>query len=206
MFLIDLMDDDHKKKLRRIKFQANSTILYAEEENYYVYFLMEGIAEAYIQSPQGAFASLYLYKAGSFFGEIEQFYHGRKPVEITAVSDCTVDLMHRNDFLDWLHKDFEVTTYIIKEISYKLINSSEQFEEVLLMTVKERLLRCIALHHYKNNLDTLTKNQLAKEVNSPIRSINRVIAECAKQEIICYKNKKIHVPNEKSVLQYLPHH
>lgn len=206
MFLIDLMDDDHKKKLRRIKYQANSTILFAEEENYYVHFLMEGIAEAYIQSPQGALATLHLYKAGSFFGEIEQFYHGRKPVEITAISDCIVDLMHRNDFLDWLYKDFEATKYIIQEISYKLINSSEQIEEVLLMTVKERLLRCVALHHYKNNLDTLTKKQMAKEVNTPMRSINRAIAECAKQELICYKNKKIHVLDEKKILQYLPHY
>lgn len=206
MFLIDLMDDDYKKKLRRKRYQANSTILFAEEENDYVHFLMEGIAEAYIQSPQGTFATLHLYKEGSFFGEIEQFYHGRKPVEIIAVSDCTVDLMHRNDFLDWLQKDFEATKYIMKEISTKLINSSELFEEVLLMTVKERLLRCVALHYYKNNLHTLTKNQLTKEVNTPMRSINRAIAECAKQEIISYKDKKIRVLNEKSILQYLPHY
>lgn len=204
MFLIDLMDDDTKKKLKRKKYNANNTILFAEEENYYVYFLVEGIAEAYIQSLQGAIATLHLYKEGSFFGEIEQFYHGRKPVEITAITDCIVDTMYRNDFLEWLHKDFEATKFIIKEISYKLIINAELVEEVLLMSVKERLLRCVALHYYRKNLDKLTKNQLSKEVNAPIRSINRAIAEYSKQRIICFKDKKISIMDENMVLKHLP--
>jgi CRP-like cAMP-binding protein len=204
MFLINLMDDDIKKKLIRKKYNANSTILFAEEENNYVYFLIEGVAEAYIQSPQGAFATLHLYKEGSFFGEIEQFYDGRKPVEITALTDCVVEAMYRNDFLDWLHKDFEATKFIIKEISYKLIINAELIEAVLLMTVKERLLRCVAIHHYRKNLDKLTKDQLSKEVNAPIRSINRAIVECTKQGIICYKDKKISILDENIIHKHLP--
>lgn len=204
MYLIDLIDNDVKEKLIRKKYKSNSTILFAEEDNFYVYFLIEGIAEAYIQSPHGSLATLHLYKAGSFFGEIEQFYNGRKPVEITAITDCVVDKLYKNDFLDWLRKDFEATKFIIKEISYKLIVNAELVEEVLLLTVKERLLRCVAMHLYRKSLDKITKEQLSKEVNAPIRSINRAIAECEKQGVICYKNKKISILDEKMVLKHLP--
>lgn len=206
MHLIDLIDNDIKKKLRKKKYSANSTILYAEKENKYVYFLTEGVAEAYIQSPQGTFATLYLYKAGSFFGEVEQFYDGRKPVEVTAITDCVVEILYKEDFLDWLKINFEAVKFIIKEISYKLIINAELVENILLLTVKERLLRCIAIHHYRKSLDSLTKEQLSKEVNTPIRSINRAIAECSNQGIISYTNKKILILNEKLVLKYLPYY
>lgn len=204
MYLIDFMTEDIKVKLKRKKFSANSTILFAEEENNYVHFLIDGVAEAYIPSPQGTFATLHLYQSGSFFGEIEQFYEGRKPVEITAITDCIIDVLYKNDFLDWLHNNFEATKFVMKEMSYKLIINAELIEEVLLLTVKERLLRCISIHHYRKNLNSLTKTQLSKEVNAPMRSINRAISECSKQGILLYKNRRFHILDEKQMLKYLP--
>ncbi|MCP1225445.1 Crp/Fnr family transcriptional regulator [Sebaldella sp. S0638] len=179
-------------------------MVFAEEENNFVYFLIEGLAEAYILAPQGLFSSIHLYKAGSFFGEIEQFYEGRKPVEITAITDCVVDILHKKDFLNWLRNDFEATKFLIAEISYKLVINAELVEEVLLLTVKERLLRCIASHQYRNNLDRLTKEQVTKEANAPMRSINRAIAECSDQGIISYKNKRFTILDEKKVNTHLP--
>lgn len=204
MFFMDLMNDETKVKLKRKNYKKNSTIIFAEEENNFVYFLVEGLAEAYILAPQGSFSSLHLYKAGSFFGEIEQFYEGRKPVEITAITDCVVDILHKKDFLDWLRNDFEATKFLIAEISYKLVINAELVEEVLLLTVKERLLRCIASHQYRNNLDKLTKEQVTKEANAPMRSINRAIAECSDQNIISYKNKRFTILDEEVVNNHLP--
>lgn len=204
MFFMDLMNDETKVKLKRKNYKKNSTIIFAEEENNFVYFLVEGLAEAYILGPQGSFSSLHLYKAGSFFGEIEQFYEGRKPVEITAITDCVVDILHKKDFLHWLRNDFEATKFLIAEISYKLVINAELVEEVLLLTVKERLLRCIASHQYRNNLDKLTKEQVTKEANAPMRSINRAIAECSDQNIISYKNKRFTILDEEAVNSHLP--
>lgn len=204
MLFMDLMNDETKGKLKRKNYKRNSTIIFAEEENNFVYFLIKGLAEAYILAPQGSFSSLHLYKAGSFFGEIEQFYEGRKPVEITAITDCVVDILHKKDFLDWLRNDFEATKFLIAEISYKLVINAELVEEVLLLTVKERLLRCIASHQYRNNLDKLTKEQVTKEANAPMRSINRAIAECSDQNIISYKNKRFTILDEEAVNSHLP--
>lgn len=204
MYFIDLMPDHVKYKLRRKKYDSNATILFAEEDNNYVCFLIDGMAEAYVQSPQGTFVNLHVYKSGNFFGEIEQFYEGRKPVEITAITDCTVDMLYKNDFLDWLQHDFDAVKFLMKEVAYKLIINAELVEDVLLLTVKERLLRCLAIHSYRNNLDNLTKEQLSKEVNTPIRSLNRAIAECSKQGIIEYANKRFRIVNEKKVLAYFP--
>lgn len=200
---LDMMPNEVKNKLSQKKFKANETILFAENENNFVYFLLDGKAEAYVPNPQGFFANIYVYKAGSFFGELEQFYEGRKPVEISAMTSCVVAMLHKNDFFDWLKKDFEATKYLIKEIAYKLIVNSDYIEEITLLTVKERLLRCIAVHYRQGNIAVLTKEQITKETNAPIRSINRAIAECAKQGILCYKNKHITILSEEKLYRNL---
>lgn len=204
MNFIDFIDKEGKTKLIRKTYKKGKTILYAEEENNYVYFLLEGSAEAYVQSPQGNYANLYIYKAGSFFGEIEQFYDGNKPVEITAFTDCIVDVLHKSDFLNWLERDFEATKFLIKELSYKLVINAELVEEVLMLTVKERMLRSIAIHYHRNTLGELSKKQLSKEINTPIRSLNRAIAECAKDCVIRYSEGRIIVVSEKKLSDYFP--
>lgn len=161
------------------------------------------MAEAYIPNSQGGFSTVHIYKPGSFFGEAEQFYTGRKPVEISAMTPCTVDKLHRNDFFDWMKKDFEVTKLIIKEIVHKLILNSEYIEEISQLTVKERFLRCIATHYQLNNIKSLTKEEVAKETKSPVRSINRAIAACTKEGILCYKNRQIHILDKEKLQTYL---
>lgn len=201
--MMDRMPDEVKKMLLRKTFNENETILFAENENHYVYFLMEGKAEAYVPNLHGTFVNIHLYEPGSFFGELEQFYVGRKPVEISAMTPCVAYALHREDFFDWMKKDFEVTKLIIKEIAYKLITNSEYIEELSLLTVKERLLRCAANHYRRGDIDKLTKEQLKKEINAPIRSINRVIAECDRQGILSYKNQQLKILDIAKLQAYL---
>lgn len=203
MKLVDFMPNDVKKKLQHNTFSPGEIILHAETENDYVHFLIDGMAEAYIPNSQGGFSTVHIYKPGSFFGEAEQFYTGRKSVEISAMTPCIVDKLHRNDFFDWMKKDFEVTKLIIKEIVHKLILNSEYIEEISQLTVKECFLRCIATHYQLNNIKSLTKEEVAKETKSPVRSINRAIAACTKEGILCYKNRQIYILDKEKLQTYL---
>ena len=46
MHLIDFMNEDIKKKLIKKTYKKKETILFAEQENEYVIFMIDGIAEA----------------------------------------------------------------------------------------------------------------------------------------------------------------
>ncbi len=46
MEFIDLIDEEAKIKLERRRYKKGDTILFAEKENKYFYFLTEGSAEA----------------------------------------------------------------------------------------------------------------------------------------------------------------
>lgn len=204
MYLIDFMNEDVKKKLIEKVYKKKETILFAEQENDYVLFMITGIAEAFVPNMKGNASTVHLYRKGSFFGEMEQFNATKKPVEIVALTECTVYMLHKNDFLSWLEGNFQATKFLIKEIFNKLVINAELIEELSSLSVKERLLRYIAVYYYKNELNLLTKKQLASEVNAPIRSINRAINECIQEQLISYENKKFTVINQKEVLRNLP--
>lgn len=197
------MPDEVKKRLRKKTYNENEIILFAENENDYVYFLVEGKAEAYVPNRDGVFSNIHLYEAGSFFGELEQFYEGRKPVEISAVGYCVLYMLHREDFFDWMKENFEVTKFIIREIAYKLILNSEYIEEISTLTVRERVIRCVAMHYHRGDLNKLTKEQLSKETKAPLRSINRALAECEKQGILSYYKREIKVLSTIKLKEYL---
>ncbi len=168
----NMMPESVSKRLIRKYYKAGSPIILAEMENNYVYFLVEGSAEAAVLHCNGAIASVYLYEPGGIFGEIEPFYEGVKPVTITALTPCVVDILYKDDFIQWLKEDFEATKALISLIALKLVRSSERIEEITILSVRERVLRCVAVYQHKNILNRLTKSLLANETGAPVRSIN----------------------------------
>ena len=202
MNLYDKIPDEIRQKIKRKRFSKGETIIFPERENNYVYFVIEGSAEACILGAKGTFSSVYMYTEGTFFGEVEQFYKGRKPVSIIALTECVIDILYKDHFLEWLSNDFESTKILIREMAHKLIVDSDTIEELSSLTIKERVLRRIFIHNKNNTLSSLTKGQLSKEVNAPIRSVNRIIEDCMKQGILSYEKKKFVVIDENSLSGY----
>lgn len=193
-----------KEKLVRKQYSAGSPILLSGHDNFFVFFLIQGEAEAFIQNADGTAATVYIYRSNSIFGEIEPFYDELKPVSITAITACTIDILHKTDFIEWLRNDFEAVSVLISIIAEKLVGNSLLIEELSLMNVRERVLRCVAVHYHRNRLHLLTKKQISLEVSAPVRSVNRAIANCTKDGLFCYENKQLRVLNKTAVLEFLP--
>lgn len=202
MKLLEIMPPEIINKLQEKVYTPGETILYAEQDNFYLYFLIKGKAEAYTLNESGSVANIFIYEADSLFGEVEQFWEGNKPVEIKALTPCKVLRLHRNDLYTWMQADFEATKCIIQIMAGKLVANSERIKEAQLLTVKERLLRCIATHLLLGDLNKLTKEQVIREAGAPMRSINRAIAECNKQGILCYEHKHFKIKNTDYILSY----
>lgn len=201
MTLLKIMPAKIKAKLQEKRYTAGETILYAERENDYLYFLLEGKAAAYVTNASGNIAYIYVYEGGSIFGEMEQFWEGKKPVEITALMPCSTVRLHRTDLFAWMQADFEVTKGIIRILAGKLISNCERIEEAQLLTVKERLLRCVATHIILGDISRLSKEQAVIETGAPMRSVNRAIAECARDSILRYEKKHFEIIDESSILE-----
>lgn len=198
------MPNSISAKLIKKKYAPGSPILMAGYDNHYVFFLRDGYAEAYIQNSQGTVATIYAYKPNSIFGEIEPFWNELKPVSITAVTPCIVEMLHHRDFIEWLKNDFTAVSLLLSVLANKLVSNSFLIEEISLMSVQERVLRRIAIHTYSNRLYALTKHQLSLEVNTPIRSINRAISQSSRDGLFTYQNRHFEILNEQAVMEFLP--
>ena len=62
--------------------------------------------------------------------------------------------------LEWLKSDFEATKLLIRIISEKLIHNGQLIEEMSLLSVRKRVLRCIAIYNHKGQLHKLTNDNL----------------------------------------------
>lgn len=198
------MPEKIRKRLRKRQYNPGEPIILAGYDNNYVFFLIEGEAEATIQSKEDFLTSVYSYRASCIIGELEPFYNGPKPVSIMATTVCIAEILYKNDFLEWLQSDFEATKLIIRIIAQKLVANGLLIEEMSLLSVRERVLRCIASYSYKGELSSLTKMQISIVANTPIRSVNRAIAELTKQNLIYYQDKQFHIANLAAVMEYLP--
>lgn len=198
------MPDSISSKLIEKQYVSGTPILLAGYDNHYVFFLRSGYAEAYVQNSQGTVATIHAYKPNSIFGEIEPFWNELKPVSITAVTPCAVEMLHHNIFIEWLKNDFTAVSILISILADKLVSNSLLIEEISLMNVQERILRRIAIHKYSNKLHALTKHQLSLEANTPLRSVNRAIAKSSQDGLFTYQNRHFKILNEQAVMAFLP--
>jgi CRP-like cAMP-binding protein len=201
--LVDTAPEHIREKFIHRKHENGSFIIHPDEENDYLYVLINGSAEVYRQSYAGTMLSLYIYNPYSCFGEVEIFNKEFKTLGVIAKTDCETLAIHKNDVYEWMRFDFNLTFYIIEQLSAKLISSSDTAAKLSLLKVKDRIL-CSMLAHYKiGDLDKLTKQNLSIEVCTPIRSLNRSVSECIAEGYIDFKDKKFTVNSIVRLEKYL---
>lgn len=175
------------------KHRKGSSILYPGEENNYLYILINGAANVVIQNISGVGLVLYTYDANSCFGELELFNKNIKTFDVVSQTDCETIIIQREQVFEWMKADFEFTKFLIGQLTEKLLKSSQKLTSISLLSVNDRLLYCIYTHHKLGDLATLTKQAVCSETFIPIRSLNRSIAECKKENYFEFYTKRFHV-------------
>lgn len=192
-----------KKEFIYRKHKKGSLIIHPHEQNNYLYILITGRAEVYRLSYEGAMLSLYIYDSYSCFGEIEIFNEKIKTLGVISIENCETIAIHKTKVYEWMKIDFNFNFHIIKQLTSKLTLSSDTTAKLSLLTIKDRILLSIHNHYKIGDLDNLTKQILSNEVCAPIRSLNRSIAQCIKESVISYKDKKFSINSIEEIEKYL---
>lgn len=179
-----------------------SFILHPGEENNYLYILTKGTANVVIQNISGTGFVLYTYGAYSCFGELELFNESIKTYDVVAQSSCETITIQKDQVFEWMKADFEFTKYLIEQLTEKLLISSKKLSAISLLSVNDRLLYCIYTHHKFGDLAKLTKQSVCSETFIPIRSLNRSIVECTKNNYFEFHRKKFRVLSEEKLEMY----
>ncbi len=175
------------------KHQKGSSILCPGENNNYLYILIKGSANVVIQNLSGIGFALYTYNAYSCFGELELFNNNIKTFDVVSQTDCETIIIQKEKVFEWMKADFEFTKFLIEQLTEKLLISSQKLTSVSLLSINDRLLYCIYTHHKLGDLGTLTKHVVCSETFIPLRSLNRSIAECQKNNFFEFHKKQFRI-------------
>lgn len=175
------------------KHRKGSSILYPGENNNYLYILIKGSANVVIQNLSGIGFALYTYNAYSCFGELELFNKNIKTFDVVSQTDCETIIIQKEKVFEWMKADFEFTKFLIEQLTEKLLISSQKLTSVSLLSVNDRLLYCVYTHHKLGDLGILTKHVVCSETFIPLRSLNRSIAECKKNNYFEFHKKQFRI-------------
>lgn len=169
-------------------FRCGEYILSDLEESNSLYLLRSGAADVVFRNTDGENLRIYRYEAPDFFGEVELLTDNRQPLPIVAVRDCRVSVVPAAGAMKWLEADFPFCLHVMRRLCEKMYDDMYSRTDQRFLTQKERLLKAYKRHLNKNDLHMLTKQALSEELGIPMRSLNRVIAQCS--DMVAYENRR----------------
>lgn len=116
------------------------------------------------------------------------------PVNIVAVSDCSILFVPRNDFLNLMRQETSVMKGFIELLSDKSIFLSMKINSFALQTLKERLATYLLSEDEKH-----TQKEIAEMLGVTRPSLARVLAELADDGSIAIRNRKIEILDKKKL-------
>lgn len=203
-FFHSLTDDVIEQIISRMtvkRFRKNETILYEEDTNKFMYFILSGRVKAVRTTEDGKEIILAIHKSGSFFGEMSLIDGKTSPASVIATEDALIALLSRDDFFSiiFLHK--KITGNLLKILCARLRrcwdtiqllnfnNASHRTKMLLLMLIDE--------YGEKTSEGTLLNIKLTHQTISDMtgltrESVTRVLDKLQKKkEIIIQKNRTI---------------
>ncbi|HUM84924.1 MAG TPA: Crp/Fnr family transcriptional regulator [Lachnospiraceae bacterium] len=169
------------------RFRKGDYIFTGNEENINFYLLMSGSANVIYNAADGGALQIEHFTAPDFFGEIELLTDRREPLPIVASENCETWILSKEETMKWLRKDFDFCLRIMQRLCQKLYACTFRETERHFLPIRERLLLIFRQYERSGSLDSLTKADLCEQLGIPIRSLNRVIAQCS--DVMVYEHK-----------------
>lgn len=201
------LDDDSLKLLtmrfRRRKFGAGEALFHEGDPGQTLYIVLTG--SVLIQRVTKDMETVHIAQrnAGEHFGEMALFDDLPRSADAETGSACELLLLDRRDLMQFLESHPPVAWNIIRTLSARIRESSEQTMRATSLDVLGRLAaflcdQCATItpdtaNHY--TLPTITNEQIALRINTSRESVNRRLARLKTMRVISREGRTIVVTN-----------
>ena len=166
---------------KRVRYREGEEISWSLEDAPNLFLLEEGSADVIFYGDDDETMRIYRYSAPDILGEVEVLTDQRSQLEILAVTDCTVLKISKEEALKWMRQDFNLCLSIMRRLCRKLMDGTDSRLDLRFKNTKERYMESMRRHEEDGSLKELTKKQLCEELCIPLRSLNRIVAQCRDQ-------------------------
>lgn len=169
-------------------------MIFQGEDNNFVYFLLSGKLKVFRILPDGSEFIIEYMEDSVIFGEIEILLDKPAVTMIEAYTNCDTVRLEKSKFVEWLKEDWNFSQFMLvslaSRVSYLGINDAMRFNT----TVDERL-QILFQRASREGIKVLYKSNVANELFTTQRSINRSLKKLADDGIIEISENKITLIN-----------
>jgi len=144
-----------------------------------LFAILDGQVKVISFSAQGKYAVFNVLSAGDIFGEIALLDGGERTADVMAVTDCTLIVIERRDFLPLIHSSPDVAQKLIEILCGRLRNTSRQVEEVMFLDLSAKLARTLLrlAESAGQPRIALTQSELAQIIGASRESTNKQLRD-----------------------------
>ncbi|HEX8619833.1 MAG TPA: Crp/Fnr family transcriptional regulator, partial [Thermoanaerobaculia bacterium] len=177
-------------------------VFYADESGDVFCLIREGQVKVTMISPEGKEIILSLLGPGDFFGEMALLDDEPRSATVVATEPLELMTIWRNDFLQIMGQNFDITKKVLAEISRRLRTASSRIESLATMDVYGRLARFF-LDMAKDQGKVLdngyvavtrpTHQSIANMIGTSRETVSRLIHDLMRQNLLISEGKTIYL-------------
>jgi CRP/FNR family cyclic AMP-dependent transcriptional regulator len=180
---------------RTRQFKRGETLFRKDDPGTHLYVVIDGAVKIALPGEFGQEALVAIMRPGDHFGELALFDGSPRSASATALEDTRAALLARDDFLAFLEAHPAAVRVVLDVLAKTIRRLSDRVEDLIFLDVPSRVAKYLldlAQQNGEANLElTLTQDELAAFIGASRVSVNRVLGDLERREIIEIRRRHI---------------
>lgn len=187
---------DLSDRIRLRAFRRGEAIFHKDDPATHLYLVLEGGVKISLPGEFGQEALVAIMRPGEFFGELALFDRTPRSATAVALEDTRAALLAGDDFLAFLERHPSAVRVVLETLARTIRRLSDRVEHLTFLDVPSRvakyLLDLTAANAAAAPLElSLTQDELAAFVGASRVSVNRVLGDLERRDIVGVHRRRI---------------
>ncbi len=183
------------ERMRTRAYKRGETIFRKDDPGMHLYVVLEGAVKIALPGEFGQEALVSIMRTGDFFGELALFDGSPRSASATALEETRAALLARDDFLSFLDAHPAAVRVVLDALAKTIRRLSDRVEDLIFLDVPSRVAKYLldlarGDGEAKPEL-TLTQDELAAFIGASRVSVNRVLGDLERRDIIAIRRRHI---------------
>jgi CRP/FNR family transcriptional regulator len=183
------------ERMRTRSFKRGEALFRKDDPGLHLYVVLDGAVKIALPGEFGQEALVSIMRPGAFFGELALFDGSPRSASATALEDTRAALLARDDFLTFLDAHPAAVRVVLDALAKTIRRLSDRVEDLIFLDVPSRVAKYLldlAQVDGEAKLElTLTQDELAAFIGASRVSVNRVLGDLERREIIGIRRRHI---------------
>lgn len=194
--LSDVELADLAERTRLKPFRRTEVIFRKDDPGTHLYLVLDGAVKISLPSEFGQEALVAIMRPGEFFGELALFDRAPRSATAVALEDTRAAMLGADDFLAFLERHPGAVRVVLEALARTVRRLSGRVEDLTFLDVPSRVAKYLLDLSHANEAEeplelSLTQDELAAFVGASRVSVNRVLGDLERREIVGVHRRRI---------------